>query len=509
MSAAPSLGFFARHEARLALRDFLGMMSRGRPGRERAALLGLLLFVVALHVIALAIVGDFPALASHLDVRDRLVMTGAAFFSWALMLAQALESVTRVVYGRADLDLVASSPAPLPRVIALRAVVAAVSTTLMTTTIVGPFIDALAIRGGWPWLAGYGVLAAMGLSAAAVAILITLALLTAIGPVRTRTAAQVVAAVIGAGFVIGAQAIGILAYGDMGRFSLLRSDVVVAHAPGPDSLAWWPARAAMGDGAALAAVLGTAAALLAVAIALAARPFARHAVAAAGAASTAAARRRPARRLRANGPAGYLRAKELRLLSRDPWLMSQTLMQILYLLPPALMLWKGFGTGADTPVMLAPVVVMAAGQLAGGLAWLAVSGEDAPDLVATAPVTFAAAIRAKIEAVILAVAVPVAPLLAGFALVDPWAAAVGGTGVALAAASATAIQFFFRKAAKRSHFRRRQTASRIATFAEAFSSISWAGATGLAAASSWFAVAPAGIAGLVLALAWLASPRHP
>ncbi len=93
--------------------------------------------------------------------------------------------------------------------------------------------------------------------------------------------------------------------------------------------------------------------------------------------------------------------KEIRLLARDPWLLSQTLMQILYLLPPALMLWKGFGSEADVAVMLAPVVVMASGQLAGGLAWLAVSGEDAPELLATAPVSFAAAMRAKIEAVAL------------------------------------------------------------------------------------------------------------
>jgi len=42
------------------------------------------------------------------------------------------------------------------------------------------------------------------------------------------------------------------------------------------------------------------------------------------------------------------------------------------------------GTGAL--VVLVPVLVMAAGQLAGGLAWLAISGEDAPDLVATAPI---------------------------------------------------------------------------------------------------------------------------
>ncbi|BBE71758.1 permease [Oharaeibacter diazotrophicus] len=511
MSAGSTLVRFARHEARLAWRDWLGMMSGNRTGRERAAILGVALFMLALHVMAYGMVGDFARFADNLDTHDRLVVTGAAFFTFALMLAQALESVTRVVYGRADLDLIASSPAPLPTVFALRAGIAAISTTTMTVIIVGPFVDALALRGGARWLSAYGVVAAMGLAAATVAIAITLALLRFVGPRRTRTAAQIAAAIIGAGFVIGAQAIGIFAYGEMGRFSMFRSPALLEAVPGPDSLLWWPARAAMGDVAALAGALVGAVAVFALAVAVAAPRFARYAVVVAGTQvdgvpTGRAAARRP---LKARSAAGYLRAKELRLLGRDPWLISQTLMQVLYLIPPALMLWKGFGSDEDAPVMLAPMVAMAAGQLAGGLAWLAVSGEDAPDLVATAPIGFAAAIRAKIEAVMMAVAVPVAPLLLGFALVDPWVAAVAAAGVALSAASATAIQFLFRKAAKRSHFRRRQTASRVATFAEAFSSISWAGATGLAAASSWYAVAPAGFAAAVLALAWAVSPRHP
>ena len=70
--------------------------------------------------------------------------------------------------------------------------------------------------------------------------------------------------------------------------------------------------------------------------------------------------------------------------------MSQTLMQLLYLLPPALLLWRSFAAGIDAPALLVPVLVMAAGQLAGGLAWLAISGEDAPDLIASAPVQRAA-----------------------------------------------------------------------------------------------------------------------
>jgi hypothetical protein len=75
-------------------------------------------------------------------------------------------------------------------------------------------------------------------------------------------------------------------------------------------------------------------------------------------------------------------------------------MQMLYLLPPAILLWRTFEAGGGALNLLVPVLVMAAGQLAGGLAWLSISGEDAPDLVATAPIPQRYVLRAKIEAVI-------------------------------------------------------------------------------------------------------------
>jgi ABC-2 type transport system permease protein len=203
-----------------------------------------------------------------------------------------------------------------------------------------------------------------------------------------------------------------------------------------------------------------------------------------------------------------LRQKEWTLLLRDPWLVSQSLMQILYLLPPALMLWLSFGESGMAMVVVVPVVVMAAGQLAGGLAWLSISGEDAPDLVATAPISARRIIAAKIEAVIGGIAVVFAPLVAALAFASPLAALVCGLGVLIAAASATQIQLCFRVQAKRSQFRRRQTSSRIATFAEAFSSIGWAGAAALAAGGSWLALFPAVIALGVLAGVKMIAPRN-
>jgi ABC-2 type transport system permease protein len=196
------------------------------------------------------------------------------------------------------------------------------------------------------------------------------------------------------------------------------------------------------------------------------------------------------------------------LLRRDPWLMSQTLMQILYLGPPALLLWRNFGADAGIDLLLVPVLVMAAGQFAGGLAWLAISGEDAPELVATAPVPRGWIMRAKIEAVLLAVAMVFAPFALAFALIAPHAALVKVWFAAIAAASATGIQYWFRSQAKRSQFRRRHTSSRMATFAEAFSSIGWAGTAALAAYGSWAALIVAVLTLVVLALARFVSPNR-
>jgi len=203
-----------------------------------------------------------------------------------------------------------------------------------------------------------------------------------------------------------------------------------------------------------------------------------------------------------------LRRKEFLLLERDPWLISQTLMQLLYLVPPALLLWRSFSDSSAAIVLITPVVVMAAGQLAGGLAWLTISGEDAADLVATAPLSPSAVLRAKIEVVLIVIGAIFAPLITALVFASPLQAAVTACGVVIGAASATAIQLWFRVQARRSQFRRRQTSSRLATFAEAFSSIGWAATSALALSIP----AGAAISGLmtaaIVAATWKLSPRR-
>jgi ABC-2 type transport system permease protein len=504
VSAPATVAWLARHEFRLAWRDWRSMITAGRRRHGRTIVAILAVFVLFMHGVAFAMLPRQIG-AGEIDKATLLVITGCMVLSFCLLLSQSLESVTRAFYARFDLDLILSSPVLARRIFTVRIAIVAMSLAAMAALLAAPFVDVLLLRGGWRWLGAYAVVAAMGATAAACAVALTVALFRTIGARRTRLIAQIVAAVIGAAFVIVLQAAAVMSYGTLSRFAILESDTVVAQAPDADSLLWWPARAVLGEPAAMGAVLAVSLALLLLAILAFAPRFGEHAVAAAGASHPAARRQRPAA-IRPAAPARALRRKEWTLLLRDPWLASQTLMQLLYLLPPALMLWRSFAEGTAGVVLLVPVLVMAAGQLAGGLAWLAISGEDAPDLVATAPVPAQQILRAKIEAVLGAVGIVFAPFLAALAFAAPVSAIVAALGIAAAGASATTIQLWFRAQAKRSHFRRRQMSSRIATFAEAFSSIAWAGTAALVAAGSWFAVVAALIALAILGGVRLISP---
>ncbi|MFO1112210.1 MAG: permease [Bradyrhizobium sp.] len=507
MSSASSLSWFVRHEVRLAWREWIAMLTGGRRGRKRIAMIGLVVFAALMHLPAYAVIGRFADLQAPLDKTSLIVMTATIALAWALMLSQAIESVTRVFYARADLDLIMSSPVRLTNIFSVRIAAIALAVTSMALFFSTPFIDVLVFSGGARWLAAFGVVIAVGLSAAAIAIAVTLILFRLIGPGRTRLVAQIVAAVVGAGFVIALQVAAILSYGTLSRFAVLTSDAAAAFAPDGDSLLWWPARAALGDTEALLLLLSGGLVMLGAVMAAFSPRFADTAirVSAAGTSSRGSQHANPFR----NGSRQQaLRRKEFLLLRRDPWLMSQSLMQLLYLVPPALLLWRSFSDSSAAIMLITPVMVMAAGQLAGGLAWLTISGEDAADLVATAPLLPVSIVRAKIEVVLIAIATIFVPLIAVLAFASPLQAAVTMTGIVIATVSATAIQLWFRVQARRSQFRRRQTSSRIATFAEAFSSIGWAATAALALAAPPAAIISGALTAAIMAATWKISPRR-
>jgi ABC-2 type transport system permease protein len=498
--------WFARHESRLAWRDWVAMMTAGKRARRYQVGIGIVAFVIVMHVVAYFVVGGFAAATP--DKPMLIAITATLLMSWLLMVSQAMESMTRAFYARSDLDLILASPVAAHEIFAVRISTVALSIAAMALPLAAPFIDMMIVLGGWHWAGAYGVIVAMGAAATALAVALTVGLFRTIGPKRTRLVAQVVAAVIGATFVIGLQVAAILSYGTLSRSDVLQSDAVRTLAPDVDSLVWWPAWAVLGDGPALAGVIAFSLILLALMVAIVSPRFGEYAIAAASSGNSQISRTARPKTFHVATPRHALRRKEWILLRRDPWLVSQTLMQMLYLVPPAVLLWRSFEAGGGPINLLVPVLVMAAGQLAGGLAWLTISGEDAPDLVATAPVPARFVLRAKVEAVIAIIAVVFVPLIVVIAVASPRHALITGGGIVISAASATAIQLWFRTQAKRSQFRRRQVSSRVATFAEAFSSISWAATAGVAAVSLWLAIAPALIALGIVGGARFLSPRE-
>jgi ABC-2 type transport system permease protein len=101
-----------------------------------------------------------------------------------------------------------------------------------------------------------------------------------------------------------------------------------------------------------------------------------------------------------------------------------------------------------------------------------------------------------------------APQVIALSFASPEQGVITAAGVIVAAASATAIQLWFRVQARRSQFRRRQTSSRLATFAEAFSSIGWAATTALALTIPSAALVTAIVTLALLTATWKVSPRR-
>ena len=100
-----------------------------------------------LHTVAEDVLPDLPILVM---VTAGILLTGSA------MLAQAMESVTRIFYARSDLELILSAPVRPGKLFAVRLAAMALSAACMSMLVVGPFINVLAWRGGISGLGLWG-----------------------------------------------------------------------------------------------------------------------------------------------------------------------------------------------------------------------------------------------------------------------------------------------------------------------------------------------------------------
>jgi len=506
-SNGSSLRWFASHEARLIWRDFSSMLTGGKS--RKMVIVGLIVSVIVLGMHAAAATLIAPLLAEGIiaDKATLFAISGGLAMFFSLMFSQSIESVTRAYYTRADLDLILSSPAPSHLLFRVRTSVLTLQTIGLSVLIASPLINVLIYMDGWRWLGAYLVLISLGSVATAVSVLMTLFLFRTVGPARTRLIAQIIAAFVGAGFVISLQAFAILFGQGLSRFSFFTAVDTLAAAPEVTSTVWIPALAVMGNPVPILIVIILSGLFSGVVISMSSHRFARDVLATAG----MIVRKRKERVFRGFSRGVSLRAvlrrKEWKLLRRDPWLISQSLQQILYLVPPALLLWVNYGEGSGIFYVVVPVIVMAAGQLAGGLSWITISGEDAHELIDTAPVSMRTILRAKVEAVFAIVALVLLPFGMVLLAFSPRAAFFMLAGTGMASACAVIIQLWFRSQANRSMFRRRQVSSKVATISEALVSILWAGAAGLGILHAALFFVPAVFVAIVMAIAWFIRPK--
>ena len=256
MSRARSLSWFAHHEARLAWRDTLAMMTAGRPNREGRVAIWLAAFALALHGVAYLVIRNYvgsanptrPADPRHRHRHHSPVRIGDAVAGDGKRhphFLHALRSRTDPQRAGAGGETVRR---PHRRDGAVRGAAFHSSDRPLHQC---PDLAGRPALAGRLWradrgFAGHDRARHRHHDQA----------LSTDRPRRTRLVAQIAAAIIGGIFVVGLQIAAMFSSGTLSRAAFLRSPSVLAHVPGEDSIAWWPARAALGDWHSLVWVLG-------------------------------------------------------------------------------------------------------------------------------------------------------------------------------------------------------------------------------------------------------------
>jgi ABC-2 type transport system permease protein len=485
------------HEVRLNLRA----IQSARPGRSGLrVILGITGLVSAVMggILAFSLtrspMREAPLLNAALDCALLMVLS--------LQLSQTLSAAITAFFERGDLDLLLSSPLLPHRVFAARALGVATVPFLWFGALASFLLIPLALFGDPRWLAVYPVLIGLSLVSGAAGIGLALALFRLLGARRTRTVGQLFAGVLGAAIFLLSQIPNAMpAHGAALLTRLRRWTESGAFAPGAPLS--WPAEAMMGRPAPLIGwVLGCGLVFLLAARAFG-RPFTRNAAVAAGAPPDRVRMPSPAamRRGFGGGVFAHLVRKERRLLVRDPTLLSQVLLRALYLLPLGFSLFRALGHGQDAQDLarlrlaaIAGVMAGIAAQLAGSLIWITLSGEDAPDLLACAPVAGSRLRQAKLFAALTPLLVLLAAPLIAMALLSPWVGLCALLGATAAAVSASLINLWFERPAPRRSFLNRGGGSTLVGVSEIMLSMIWGLATGLAAAGSPGAFIPLAMA---------------
>ncbi len=351
-----------RHDLRLTWRD----LNTGRWKDYVSVSLFVVLFAIA-NAIAIGIFfafGKTPPLVGE---------TVAWLLFGSIMFTAAMNQAIRVLFERADFDLLLASPVSPRAILLARLATMTAAAAFSVLILLIPLVNGALLAVSPRYTAGYAVWLLLSCAVASAGVWLTLLLVQWLGPRRARTWAQVISAVLGAGLYLCTQSQSFLRKETTGPFFAWAGDVL-AH-----PILSFVARAGRAEWPALFSLVAVTVLFAALTTRLLARMFIGGVQEAAGIA--------PVRRRRDAGPyvftAGVVRAtfrKDVRLIVRDPLLLAQVLPTALYILP-AVFAFGHFGGVA----LLGSAALVIGAQFSFALTAVAAAGEECWDLIRMSP----------------------------------------------------------------------------------------------------------------------------
>jgi ABC-2 type transport system permease protein len=515
VSAPPgSSRWLLRHELRMA---WYGAAVNGG-GKRRMSWVSIAVWVLAwtlLHVGAFALLHKLGP-DGVADPRMAILATLALVAIGTFMLSSSLKASVLALFERGDLDLLLSSPLPSRSIFTVRLLGVVLACAALYLFLLGPLVHVGVVLGQFRWIGVYVAIATTSTLMACLGMLLTLALVRLLGARRTRVLAQVLSAVAGALLFLLSQSFSLVSQ-TAGGGAAQRTLQHLAESPwlASGSPLWLPGRAALGEPLPMLgmAVLGVAAFMLTVGRT---HRFFVHGVQEAASTARAIARPQGAVRMRFRRSLfDTVVVKEWRLIARDPHLISQVLLQLVYLVPLLfLILRKNDSPG---PAIGAGLALLCS-SLTSSLAWIIVSAEDAPDLLQSSPAAARTIGLAKLAAVMMPPLMLVALPLLWLMVRAPLAAVLIGFVVVGAILGAALIVKWLGRPGLRSDFKMRGKENFLCSVFEIVNTLCWGGLgwllvslaaeQGVAAGSTaLFAAGVLAAALLALLLAWLLRRR--
>jgi ABC-2 type transport system permease protein len=384
----------------------------------------------------------------------------AAATAFTFNISGSMRAAQHTLYEQGDLELLFTSPISPAKVIMAKLAGISISMVFWNALFLFPLLIPIAAINN-PQLFGIlAVVISVSVLATSVGLTLTLLIVHFVGPSRARRFIQIIAAFIGAAIFVASQLAPHLGSDDEGRFQTLYQ-WCLSHGLGVDGVTGLPGRASFGDPFSLIVMVGAAVTLFWFVAWSLQTQFLRVYQSAANKHEAKASRNVDIRKRFGDHPGSMIIYKEYLLLLREPSLIYNILLQLIFLTPLI------FGLGKATNLLLlmpgaAFMSVFAAAKLVGDITGLAISSEDTPDLLKVSPQPAAFIMRWKIYGVML-IGVPLTLIIPMTMIVkSPKAALLTLVLTLLAGVLAAAIELKFSKPRTRHKFRRRGSGSVVA-----------------------------------------------